>query len=255
MHHIIKFLLKVFPRPMLIRLSMFFNRFIAFFMKGDNVECPVCEGKFTKFLPYGYVYKRENALCPKCLSLERHRLMWLFMEDKNLLQKNLKVLHIAPEQPFLKRFRKNANWDYTTADLISPLADIKFDIQDIPLEDETFDLVICNHVLEHVDDDQKAMREFYRILKKGGQAILQVPMNANAKLTDEDNTITDRKEREKRFGQYDHVRMFGLDYFERLKKAGFQYNEKDIYFIKNLPEDLKKKYCLPESELMPFMVK
>ena len=132
MHQIIKLLLRIFPRPMLIRLSMFFNRFIAFFLKGNNVECPVCGGKFIKFLPYGYVHKRENALCPECLSLERHRLMWLFLKEKKLLEKQLKVLHIAPEQPFIKRFKKIENWDYTTGDLVSPLADVKFDVQNIP---------------------------------------------------------------------------------------------------------------------------
>lgn len=255
MYKVIKLLLKVFPRPLLIRLSGLFNGIIAFFLKGKNVECPVCGGHFKKFLPYGYVDKRENALCPKCLSLERHRLLWLFLQEKELLTKELKVLHIAPEQPFIKRFRKNKNWNYTTGDLLSPLADVKFDVQNIPFEDESFDLVICNHVLEHVDEDSKAMSEFHRILKKGGNAVLQVPMNINSETTDEDPSITDPKEREKRFGQYDHVRMYGMDYFERLRKVGFKIVDSDIYFVKNLPEDKKSLYRIPEYELVPYVEK
>lgn len=255
MHQFIKILLRVFPRPFLIRLSLVGNKFVAFFLKGDAVHCPVCEKSFRKFLPYGYVTKRENALCPNCLSLERHRLMWLFLKEKGLLAEKRKVLHIAPEQPFVKRFKRIANWEYTTADLVSPLADVKLDVQHIPFDDELFDLVICNHVLEHVDDDRKAMSELYRILKKGGNALLQVPVRTKAADTDEDASVIDPKERERRFGQYDHVRMYGMDYFSRLEEIGFVYEREDVYYVEGISEEKRKRYCLSDEELLPFFKK
>lgn len=217
-----RFLVRNIPRPLLIRFSGIFALLVMPFYKGNKVECPVCGSKFRKFLPYGNI-GAVNRLCPKCLSLERHRLMWLYLRDKTeFFTKNLKVLHIAPEQSFHKRFRKLTNLDYTTADLVSPLADLHFDIMNIPLNDNSFDVVICNHVLEHVPNDIDAMKEIYRILKPGGWAILQVPINPEFEITYEDSSITKPKEREKAFGQYDHVRWHGRDYQTRLETAGFK---------------------------------
>jgi ubiquinone/menaquinone biosynthesis C-methylase UbiE len=130
-------------------------------------------------------------------------------------------LHVAPEYCFIKRFKALEKLDYITADLESPLADVKMDIQDMPFEDNTFDVAICNHTLEHVDDDLKAMKEFHRVLKPGGWAILNSPINENRQTTYEDPSITDPAEREKHFGQRDHVREYGLDYTDRLARAGF----------------------------------
>lgn len=247
---IIRILLQIFPRPFLIRVSLFLNRFIGIFLIGNNVECPVCGGKFRKFLPYGYTKRtgRENALCPKCLSLERHRLMWLYLNEKtDFFSKDLKVLHIAPEQCFFKRFKAQKNLDYTTGDLESPIADVHFDVQEIPFAEASYDVVICNHVLEHVDDDAKAMGEIYRILKPGGFAILQVPMDTTSETTLEDSSITDPKERERLFLQKDHVRLYGLDYTQRLKKAGF--NVIESQYAKELDADLAHRYRLPMNEI------
>jgi ubiquinone/menaquinone biosynthesis C-methylase UbiE len=138
------------------------------------------------------------------------------------------------------------NLDYTTADLNSPLADIKLDVQAMQLPDNTYDVVFCNHVLEHVPDDHKALTEILRVLKPGGMAIMQVPMNPAWEKTLEDPTITDPKERHRLFGQYDHLRMYGQDYPERLKKAGFQVAEVD--YIKKLSTELFQKYALPVGE-------
>lgn len=251
MQVIIRILLKYIPRPILIRLSLIANKIISIFLIGKNVECPVCDKSFSKFLPYGYTKQtsRKSALCPNCLALERHRLLWMFLKDEtNFFTDKLKVLHIAPEQCFYKRFKKLDNLDYTTGDLVSPIADIHFDIQDIPFDDNTYDVVICNHVLEHVDDDAKAMREFYRILKPGGYAILQVPQDISLEKTYEDASITDPAEREIHFLQRDHVRLYGLDYAERLKKAGFAVDEN--LYVKKIDKAIVEKYKLPENEII-----
>tara|TARA_R110001583_G_scaffold43936_3_gene139562 strand:- start:3421 stop:4194 length:774 start_codon:yes stop_codon:yes gene_type:complete len=250
---LIRTLLKYIPRPILIRFSLLINRIVAVFYTGDKVECPVCNNTFRKFLPYGYskATSRKNALCPRCLSLERHRLMYLYLQEKtDFFIKNLKVLHIAPEQCFFKRFRALENLDYTTGDLESPIADVHFDIQAIPFADKTYDVVICNHVLEHVEDDAKAMSEMYRILKPGGFAILQVPQNTDAEKTYEDPTITDPLEREKHFLQKDHVRLYGLDYAERLSSVGFKVTA-DTY-ANNFPLETAKRYSLPLKEIFYF---
>jgi SAM-dependent methyltransferase len=249
MKKLIPFLLRLLPRPVLIRMSYFFMRFSALFLKGDNVECPVCGSSFKKFLPYGHQNVRENVLCPKCLSLERHRLMWLYLKARTgFFMKDLKVLHVAPEQCFFKRFRKQQNLEYVTADLESPLADIKMDIQSIPLNDNAFDVVICNHVLEHVKDDRKALREIFRVLKPGGFAILQVPTDINMNSTYEDDSVTDPKEREKHFRQKDHFRLYGADFPERVKAEGFKIREKN--YLDEIDTAKKERYRLPENEYM-----
>ncbi|MFO7369071.1 MAG: methyltransferase domain-containing protein [Bacteroidales bacterium] len=249
MKKLIRFVLNHIPRPWLIRLSQVFMKFSAFFYRGDNVECPVCGGHFRKFMPYGYNIIRENALCPKCLALERHRLLWLFFKSRTgIFSDQLKVLHVAPEQCFHQRFRKLKNLTYVTADLESPLADVKLDVQHMPFGNDEFDVVICNHVLEHVPDDRKAMAEIYRVLKQGGYAILQVPLDYSSPKTYEDASITDPAEREKHFRQKDHYRMYGRDYLERLKEAGFLVREKN--FLDTLSTEERKHYQLPEMEFM-----
>ncbi len=250
---LIRILLQIFPRPVLIRMSLLINRIVAVFLIGNKVKCPVCEGKFRKFLPYGYTKEtgRDNALCPKCLSLERHRLMWLYLNEKTeFFTKELKVLHIAPEQCFYKRFRKLSNLDYTTADLESPIADVHFDVQEIPFADESYDVLICNHVLEHVTSDHKAMSEIFRVLKPNGFAILQVPMDTDNPKTMEDPSVTDPKERERLYRQKDHVRLYGLDYADRLSKVGFDVTP--IQYAKELPSELAEYYRLPMNEIFYF---
>ena len=145
--------------------------------------------------------------------------MWLFLRDQTSFftaDTKLKVLHIAPEQCFLDIFRKQKNLDYTTSDLESPIADVKADICNLPFNENEFDVIFCNHVLEHITDDTKAMQELYRVLKPGGFGIFQVPQDVSRAKTFEDDTITNKKERAKIFGQYDHVRVYGRDYFDKL---------------------------------------
>jgi SAM-dependent methyltransferase len=249
MKKLIPIVLKIIPRRYLIRLSYIFMRITALFYKGNNVECPICNSRFRKFLPYGHNIIRENALCPKCLSLERHRLMWLFLRDKTeFFTANLEVLHIAPEQCFYSRFKKLDNLDYITADMESPIADVRMDIQEMPFEENEFDVVICNHVLEHVEDDKIAMSEILRVLKKGGFALIHVPIDYSMKETYENQAITEPKDREKHFRQKDHYRLYGLDFPERLKEAGFTIT--DSNYTDELDKETIERYRLIKNEYM-----
>lgn len=239
---------------MLINLSIFLRPVIYLFFKGNRFTDPIDGRSYHKFLPYGYGKQRENALSPGTLSLERHRQMWLYLQNEtDFFTQNYKVLHIAPEQEFLRKFKKMKNLDYTSADLFSPIVDVKADILDLPFEDESYDVIFCNHVLEHIVDDQKAMSELYRVMKKGGWGILQVPMKNSLPDTYEDFSITDPKERQKHFGQYDHVRWYGMDYFDRLKSVGFS-AEANFYSQKFSKED-QKRFGLNESEILPLVFK
>jgi SAM-dependent methyltransferase len=245
-----KAILNLVPRPWLIKLSLWFHPIIRLYFKGSRFTDPIDGSSYRKFLPYGYQNIRPNALCPGTLSLERHRLLWLYLQFKTtLLTDTLKVLHIAPEQVFYKKFKSFTNWDYTTTDLYSPLADIKADICALPFEDETFDLILCNHVLEHIPDDHKAMSELYRVLKKGGTLIAQVPLEEGRLKSFEDDSITDKKKRTEIFGQYDHVRLYGMDYYQRLESIGFQTEAVD--FLKELSEEEIIRYALPKKEDIP----
>lgn len=248
-NRLFKFALNNIPRPILIRLSYGVQAIAPIFLKGDTFIDPIDGRGYRKFFPYGYgEQQRENALSPGTNSLERHRLLWLYLQETDFFTAPHKMLHIAPEQCFYGRFKKMKNLDYTTADLESPLADVKLDVQDMPLEDDTYDVVFCNHVLEHVPDDKKAMREILRVLKPGGMAIIQVPLNPSYETTKEDPTITDPEERHRLFGQYDHVRMYGNDYPNRLKEAGFKVTAVD--FGKKLARTDFEKYALPKNEIL-----
>jgi SAM-dependent methyltransferase len=178
--------------------------------------------------------RREDALCMFCGSLERHRLVWLYFKRKtNLYSGNsLKMLHVAPEEVFEKLLRTQLGSNYLTADLYNPRAMVKMDITDIQYPDDSFDVIYCSHVLEHVIDDKKAMREFLRVSKPNGWAILLVPIVAEH--TFEDLSITEPAERARLFGQEDHVRNYGRDYEDRLREAGF---DVDVIY----PEDFLSK--------------
>jgi len=223
-------------------------------MRGNTHVDPIDGKRFKSFLPYGYESPRDNVLSPSTLSLERHRLLWLYLKNEtNFFTAALKILHFAPEQAFYNRFRRLKNLDYTTTDLNSPLADVKADICDLPFEDASFDVIFCNHVLEHIPDDTKAMQEMYRVLRPDGWGIFQIPQDLKRATTFEDNSITDRKERAKIFGQYDHVRIYGRDYFEKLRNIGFIVEEVD-FTSKMTAEDIEK-YRLAKGEILPVVRK
>ena len=251
MNFIIKSLLNIIPRELLISVSILFRPFLDFFYRGSKFHDPINNKSYRKFLPYGYNNIRDNALSPGSLSLERHRLLWLYLQNETqIFKKKYKVLHVAPEQAFYKKFIKLNNLDYVTFDMNSPIAKIKGDICNLPFSENQFDFILCNHVLEHVNDDITAMFELFRVLKKNGVAILQVPIDLTKNKTYEDSTITDKKERMKAFGQYDHVRIYGKDYFERLEKSGFKV-EKNFY-SKNFSDEEIYKYGINKNEIIPI---
>jgi ubiquinone/menaquinone biosynthesis C-methylase UbiE len=140
-----------------------------------------------------------------------------------------------------------------TCDLYSPLADIKADICNLPMKSNAFDVVLCNHVLEHVNDDKKAMQELFRILKPGGFGIFQVPLDLSRHKTYEDFKITSPQQRKKHFGQYDHVRIYGKDYFEKLRYIGFEVSEIKCSDIAT--EDEINNYRLMKNEILPVCKK
>ncbi|MFK7049792.1 MULTISPECIES: class I SAM-dependent methyltransferase [Flavobacterium] len=256
MKKIFKFFLNVIPRPILIRISFIVRPILAFLLKGSRFIDPIDGKSFRMFLPYGYGNQRNNVLSPSTLSLERHRLLWLYLQNETdfFTAKDIKkVLHFAPEQEFYKRFKKQKNITYVTTDLFSPLADVKADICNLPFQDNSYDIIFCNHVLEHIPDDTKAMQELYRVLKPGGMGIFQIPQDYSRQTTFTDDTITDPKERAKIFGQYDHVRVYGLDYFDKLRSIGF--TVKEIDYTKTLGNSLIEKYCLAKGEIIPVCLK
>ena len=250
----IKLLLNTVPRRILISISFWVRPFLRIYYKGKRYTDPIDGKSYRKFSPYGYRTQRDNVLAPGTLSLERHRLLWLYLQNEtDFFNSQKKVLHIAPEQAFYVQFKKQKNLDYTTTDLNSPLADVKADITNLPFEKEQFDIVFCNHVLEHVLDDQKAMQELYRVMKKSGFGIFQVPQDLYRATTYEDASITEPKERTKHFGQYDHVRVYGQDYFDKLRAVGFEVTPMD--YSEKLSTELFDKYRLAKGELLPVCIK
>ena len=250
---IVRLLLNLFTRTFLIRTSLLFKPFFDIFFKGTKFSDPINNKSYSYFFPYGYNIQRKNALCPGTFSLERHRLLWLYLKkETDFFNSNNKILHFAPEQCFHKFF-KSFFKNYTTTDLNSPIVDIKADICNLPFNDNSFDYILCNHVLEHIYDDEKAMKEIYRVLNKNGIAILQVPIDINSNYTHDGRDIDNKQDRNKLFGQYDHLRMYGLDYFKKLKKVGFKV--KNIDYLSKLKKEEVEKFSLINSGTIPVCIK
>ncbi|MBR5822444.1 MAG: methyltransferase domain-containing protein [Alistipes sp.] len=247
----IRWALNHIPRRFLQRMAGWAVPIMGLAYRGRGRECPICGSRYRRFMPYGYVTSREDALCPHCLALERHRMIWLWLkESSDLFEGYPRLLHIAPEVSLMRHFKRHYrdNRNYITADLESPLADLHFDVQNIPLEDESVDVIICNHLLEHVEDDRCAMAELYRILKHGGWGIMLVPEQRDRATTFEDDTITDPEERTRLFGQYDHRRIYGRDYDERLRAAGFRVER--IAYTERLSLEQRQRYAIGTDDLI-----
>jgi SAM-dependent methyltransferase len=235
----------------------FKNKFLHFALKGDDVECVCCGSRYITFLPAG-LEKRANAKCIKCGSLERQRTLWLYLKEKNTFAHPFKLLHVAPDRQLYARFSKAKNVEYHPIDLQPDMygygAKTKMmDVTCMSYQDNFFDVVICSHVLEHVPDDRKAMREIFRVLKNDGYAILNVPVKADLENTFEDPSVTEPEEREEVFGQCDHVRIYGKDYTTRLNEAGF--NVEVINYVSRFSHNEQFRFGLKEKELIYYCTK
>jgi len=222
----------------------YFNKKIWYF--GTSHYCPICRSHLRTLFPYGRT-PRLNARCPVCGSLERHRLVFLFLSQRTnlFLPPKKRMLHMAPEKCLEGIFKKSEFINYVSADL-APYAMLEMDITDILFPDETFDVIYVSHVFEHIVDDRKAMREIFRVIKAGGWAILQVPIKAE--VTYEDASVVDPIERESVFGQSDHVRIYGKDYYDRLCEAGFTVHRERLKLQED-PAMAKRLGLLPNDEV------
>ena len=193
------------------------------FLRGKHFYCPICKNGFRKFLAFG-VIKRPNACCPACGSLERHRLLWIVIDKlrhTGIIKNYGKMLHVAPEQCLADIFIKE--YEYVSIDLDKEKAMLAMDLSVLAFKDKSFDAIVCNHVLEHILDDKKAINELYRVLKPGGWASIQVPISGD--VTQENLFITDPKERQRLYGLEDHVRSYGKDFALLLRDAGFKVSQ------------------------------
>jgi SAM-dependent methyltransferase len=234
------------------------------FSLGSAIECPFCKWHFRRLRPGGFAYPvleenqvigaspRSNVVCPRCKSHDRERLLYLFIRNEtDLLRDGGRVLHMAPEPQMSRVLRNCPKIQYISADLFDKAAMMPADLLDLPFRNKWFDAVICNHVLEHVDDDRQAMRELHRVLKPGGWAILQVPIALKLLQTIEDPSVKDEQERIRRFGQRDHVRMYSpLDYPERLRQRGFEVSA--TKYAAHLGKTATAKYALTADEIVYF---
>lgn len=229
---------------------------------GNKYQCPICGFKARDLAPIGMdipVFKEKKVIgggrrkggCYKCNSRERDRMIYLYLKDKLKIfdsSKDLKILHLAPEIGLSKALLKIGYDTYICGDLFVegyfyPKYVQNINVLDIPFDSNYFDLIICNHMLEHIPNDTDAMKELFRVLKLGGQAILQVPISQTMETTFEDFTIKDPKERELVFGQSDHVRIYGQDYTDRLQSVGFKTEKINIF-----KEYAQRNYGLDPNE-------
>src|SRR5215217_3759989 len=248
----------------LSRAAPFLTSLVYF---GFRYKCPFCRGHFRKLHPCGHKHSvlreanvvgagyRLNCRCPRCRSRDKERLLYLYLvNDTGIFDQNVRLLHVAPERNLSKEFSKHRNIDYLTAD-INPNAGsgqvmVKMDVTDIQYDDESFDAIVCRHVLEHVLDDRRAISEFYRTLKPGGWAILQVPVSLSLDTTLEDSAVTTREGRERVFGQANHVRLYGKDYKNRLEEAGFTVEEFEWTKSNERYGGSTNRYGLNENEVI-----
>jgi hypothetical protein len=243
-------------KPIPIFLKNFYYAAFILLFSGRTVECPICGIRLRRFKRISKMRATVlGNLCPQCRSLERHRLLWLFLQNRtDLFNGHEKtVLHIAPEPCFKGRIEYLENMHYIVSDLSASDPGKQIDITAINLQDQSVDVIICNHVLEHITEDVKAMRELARVLKNTGWAILNTPVDYNRKITYEDPAIKSLEDRRKHFGQEDHVRVYGRDYPERLVKAGFKVSEVD--YCSELGNDAVNRFVLLRDEMIYFCSK
>ncbi len=233
------------------------NKLLHYALKGNTVECVCCNSKYITFLPAG-IQKRANAKCINCGSLERHRTLWMFLKERGSFNKPLKLLHVAPEKIFYDHFITIPQLEYHPIDLMPDkyaygVKTTVMDVTAMTYPDNHFDAVICNHVLEHIRHDSKAMSEMQRVLKPGGWAILNTPVNINTETTVEDIDLYDPKKQLELFGQPDHVRIYGRDFLTRLSAAGFK--PEVIDYVSKFSHNEQFRYGFKEQEIIFYCTK
>jgi len=252
----LKLIKSFLPREIIEIIYKYLRLYRLFFLRGNNFLCPICKFKASKFLPYGKDYEaikkykiigmgfRKNAICPNCFSKDRERLLYLFLQnliDKKLISFSSKVIHFSPEMSLEKNFFRKYFSNYFTADIIKNKSDFTIDLQNFNLKEKNFDLVICNHVLEHIEDDTTALKNIYSIIKPGGMAILQVPLSTIIDVDFKKEGIISDSEKLNYYGQSDHVRIYSEKNF--LKKIT------DTGFNLNINEMIREKKKIPSNGL------
>lgn len=216
---------------------------------GLRIACPCCGLRFRSLQPFK---GRANARCPWCGSLERHRLLALYLREHTpFLRQPVSLLHVAPEDSVRRVLRRQKGLRYVSIDLHHPLAELRMDVTDLQFPDDEFDAIICSHVLEHIVDDAQAMRELRRVLRPAGLALILVPQDTARETTFEDAAVTSPEERLRVFGQRDHVRIYGRDFEDRLRAAGFSV-ELDRYG-QLLPDAVVRRHALRPHDIYRCM--
>lgn len=212
--------------------------------RGSAVECPCCGRSWTMMLPHR---GRQGARCPGCGSLERHRILWLYLQrETTVLRQGGSMLHFAPEEAVGRALRRIANVDYLSVDIEPGKAMRVMDITALSLADESFDVVLCNHVLEHVPDDHAAMSEIARVLRPTGRAIMQHPIDYGRSVTYENWDVVTPEARLREFGQEDHVRVYGTDFPDRLTRAGLDVTCRR--YIEEIDPAQRARYSLSDGD-------
>lgn len=258
---------KYLPKFIINLLYKFLHVFRTIYLKGDNFICPICNFQASRFLSYGddneAVIKfkiigmgfRKNAICPMCQSKDRERLIFLFLKKllkKKLIKYSSNIIHFSPERSIEKNFFRKKFVNYITADILAGKVDFILDLQDFKFKKKNFDLVICNHVLEHIENDLLAMKNIFSIMKSGGIAILQVPFSSNIDKDYKTDAVKSDLDRLNYYGQTDHVRVYSeSNYLKKLKDTGFNVQSDDMLQQKqNIPS-----YGLNSSEKIIFVIK
>tara|TARA_Y100001970_G_C14110263_1_gene790467 strand:+ start:45 stop:839 length:795 start_codon:yes stop_codon:yes gene_type:complete len=263
----LKLIKSYLPKLIIDIIYKYLHFYRLFFLKGNNFFCPICKFKASKFLPYGKDYEaikkfkiigmgfRENAICPNCFSKDRERLSYLFLESlisKKSINFSSKILHFSPENSLERNFFRKKFSNYFTADIIKNKSDFVIDLQNFNFKEKNFDLVICNHVLEHIEDDILALKNIFSILKPGGIAILQAPVSTIIDIDFKKEGVTSNADRLKFYGQTDHVRIYSeKNFLQKIKNIGFEFNINEMINEKNnLPS-----YGLNKMEKVIFATK
>lgn len=257
----------IIPRPIGYLFREVYLFFRGYLFYGNKIDCPLCEHSFRKMIPGGFdlevnqrlkvigAGRRKNVVCPACASSDRDRLLYVFFENnKNLLSDLTRVLHIAPEPELSRYLSKKVHTYYVSGmkyheGFYYSRNVVLFDILNLPFENSTFGLVVCNHVLEHIENEKLALSEIMRVLKPGGSAILQVPWSPLLETTYENSNVTTKADREKYFGQFDHVRLYGKDYPDRLRQAGFEVNVSSFAKL-NISKEYAVKIAINPDEII-----